>query len=221
MLPSCALNALTAGKITPAAMATLTAVVSFVNRDRTGHPYRRTIATRTGQSISTVGRHLAQLQAARLLQVVADPYGGPSMYRVSDPCGECFTPSQPRSDPRSPVTYPPITSDLHKGSRSSGQDPTPKATSFAQPSESTTDPSPAQLDPADCQHLAADEDGYCSPCRTQLDQPPERSQPTEEPLPKADVLVAAVGDVWSMEDDEPQPDPPRAERRPVQNTMPL
>jgi len=44
MLPSCLLNSLTAGEITPSAIATYTAVVSFCNADRTGHPYRRTSA---------------------------------------------------------------------------------------------------------------------------------------------------------------------------------
>jgi len=221
MLPSCLLNAVTAGKLTPGAMVTYAAIVSFVDGKRSAYVYRRTIAARANFEVSTVAAHFGRLKELGFLEVATDPYFGPSWYKVLCACGTCFKPSRQKDGPVLSEVHPPISGNTHKGTRSSQLDPSSRGTSFAQTSESTTDPSPAQLDPAECQHLAADEDGYCSPCRTQLDQPPQRSQPTEEPLPKADVLVAAVGDVWSMEEDEPQPDPPRAERRPIQNTMPL
>jgi len=174
MIPSCVLNALTAGEITASAMATYTAIVSFCNADRTGYPYRRTIATRTNQSVPTVARHIAQLRDARLLQIVADPYGGPSMYRVSDPCGGCFTPSHSRPDPVSTMRRPRITGDTHKGTRSSELDPTPKGkSSFASNSESTTNPSPEKLDPTECTHkIETVDDGYCTVCATRLDGEP-------------------------------------------------
>jgi len=119
MLPSCLLNSLTAGEITPSAIATYTAVVSFCNADRTGHPYRRTIATRTHQTVRTVANHLSQLRDAGLIQTVADPYGGPSMYWVADPCGGCFSPGNEQPRPGQPTSRPQATSFLHKGTRSS------------------------------------------------------------------------------------------------------
>jgi len=179
MLPSCVLNALTAGEITASAMATYTAIVSFCNADRTGHPYRRTIATRTNQSVPTVARHIAQLRDARLLQIVSDPYGGPSMYRVSDPCGGCFAPSHSRPDPVSTTSRPRITSDTHKGTRSSELNPTPKGNRFASNSESVTNPSPDKLDPTECAHNPFDpEIGYCTACETWFTNEPE---PTKSP----------------------------------------
>jgi len=174
MIPSCVLNALTAGQIDASAMATYTAIVSFCGADRTGYPYRRTIATRTNQSVPTVARHLAQLRDAGLLQTVADPYGGPSMYRVSDPCGGCFTPSHSRPDPVSPTRRPRITGDTHKGTKSSEVNPRTRESSFAQNQETVTEPaSTDKLDPTKCAHLPIDADGYCTACRTWLNGEPE------------------------------------------------
>jgi len=216
MIPSCVLNSLTAGEITPSAMATYTAIVSFCNADRTGHPYRRTIATRTNQSVPTVARHIAQLRDARLLQIVSDPYGGPSMYRVSDPCGGCFTPSHSRPDPVSTTTRPRITGDTHKGTRSSELNPPPKASRFASHSESVTNPSPDKLDPTTCPHkIETVDDGYCTACATWLNGEPEPIA-TGSP-PTVDQLTAAIVESATI----PGPEPGTAEWRQIQDTLPL
>jgi len=216
MIPSCVLNALTAGQIDASAMATYTAIVSFCGADRTGYPYRRTIATRTNQSVSNVARHLAQLRDARLLQIVTDPYGGPSMYRASDPCGGCFTPSHSRPDPVSPAIRPPITGDTHKGPRSSELNPTPKRTSFASNSESVTNPSPNKLDPTTCPHkIETVDDGYCTACATWLNGEPEPIA-TGSP-PTVDQLTAAIVESATI----PGPEPGTAEWRQMQDTLPL
>jgi len=223
MLPSCLLNAVTAGKLTPGAMVTYAAIVSFVDGERSAYVYRRTIATRASFEVSTVAAHFGRLKELGFLQVATDPYFGPSWYKVLDPCGTCFKPSRQKDGPVLSEVHPPISGNTHKGTRSSELKESSRGNSFAQKSESETNPSPPKLDSAECQHFAESDEGYCSACGTQVHEPdelPQRSQP-EEPPPKADLLVAAVGDVWSMEDDESQPDPPRAERRPIQNTMPL
>jgi len=217
MIPSCVLNALTAGEITPSAISTYTAIVSFCNADRTGYPYRRTIATRTNQSVPTVARHIAQLRDARLLQIVTDPYGGPSMYRVSDPCGGCFAPSYSRSDPVSTTTRPRITGDTHKGTRSSELNPRTRESSFAQNQETVTEPaSTDKLETNECDHRPKDpENGYCTKCATWLNGEPEPIA-TGSP-PTVDQLTAAIVESAAM----PEPEPRTAEWRKMQDTLPL
>jgi len=216
MIPSCVLNALTAGQIDASAMATYTAIVSFCGADRTGYPYRRTIATRTNQSVPTVARHLAQLRDARLLQTVADPYGGPSMYRVSDPCGGCFTPSHSRPDPVSPTTRPRITGDTHKGTKSSELNPRTRESSFAQNQETVTEPaSTDKLDPTKCPHNPLSDDGYCTACATWLNGEPEPIA-TGSP-PTVDQLTAAIVESATI----PGPEPGTAKWRQIQDTLPL
>lgn len=221
MLPSCALSALSAGEITPSAMATYTSIVSFCNADRTGYPYRRTIATRTGQSVPTVARHIAQLRDARLLQIVTDPYGGPSMYQVSDPCGGCFAPSYSRPDPVSPTTPPRITGDTHKGTRPSELNPRTKESSFAQNQETVTQPaSTDKLNPATCPHNPLSVDGYCSACGTQVTpdpQDPSEPLPTGSSPPTVDQLTAAIVESATI----PGPEPGTAKWRQIQDTLPL
>lgn len=118
MIPSCALNAMTAGLITPSAYATLAAVISFMGADRTAYMYRRTIAAKTGQSVKTVARHLAMLTEAGLLQVTTDPYRGASLYSSQDPCENCL----PTVHLGTLVSPPRDTSDTHRGTRSSELD---------------------------------------------------------------------------------------------------
>ena len=146
MVPSCALNLMTAGQISPSAYATLAAIISFVGADRTTYVYRRTIAARTGQSVATVARHLVELAEAGLLQVTTDPYRGPSVYAVLDPCGECFAPSPQRYDVESPVIGGRITGDTHKkGPISLELNPIPKEVLQTIEEEDTED---EELDPA-------------------------------------------------------------------------
>ncbi len=216
MIPRCVMNALTAGQIDASAMATYTAVVSFCGADRTGSPYRRTIATRTNQSVPTVARHLAQLRDAGLLQTVADPYGGPSMYRVSDPCGGCFTPSHSRPDPVSPTRRPRITGDTHKGTKPSELNPRTKESSSAQNQETVTEPaSTDKLDPSKCAHRPVDSDGYCTGCGTWLDGEPEPI--TTGSPPTVDQLTAAIVESATI----PGPEPGTAEWRQIRDTLPL
>ena len=113
MVPSCVLNIVALGHCSPAAVITLLGIISFVHAtDRTAYAYRRTIAERTGQSISTVARHLSELQQAGLLQVTTDPFRGASFYRAVDPCGKCFgvagNHAGPPSQKRSEVVSEPI-----------------------------------------------------------------------------------------------------------------
>jgi len=217
MIPSCVLNALTAGQIDASAMATYTAIVSFCGADRTGYPYRRTIATRTNQSVRTVANHLSQLRDAGLIQTVADPYGGPSMYWVSDPCGGCFPPGNERPRPVQPTTRPQATSFLHKGTRSSELNPRTRESSFAQNQETVTEPaSTDKLDPAKCPHNPIDpDDGYCTACATWLDGEPEPIA-TGSP-PTVDQLTTAIVENAAM----PEPEPRTAKWRQMEDTLPL
>jgi len=196
-ISSCTLNSLTRDEIVPAAIATVTALLSFTERrngKRIGHPYRRTIAARTGQSLSTVTDHLRQLQDAGLVTIQQDPFGGPNRYELIDPCGSCFSGSK-ESDQAGPLpaSKETPTSQLRgvsqpaerQGSKTSSPKPTPKGSRFASNSESVTNPSPDKLDPTDCAHLRLDDSGYCSPCATQVtpdpEYPDEHSQLSEVP----------------------------------------
>jgi len=200
-ISACTLNALTRDEIVPAALATVTALLSFTERrngKRVGHPFRRTIAARTGQSLSTVTDHLRQLQDAGLVTIDQDPFGGPNRYELIDPCGSCFDGSKEANETARPLpaSKETPTSQLRgvsqpaerQGSKASSPKPTPKgsrsASRSAANSETVTNPSPDKLDPTDCAHLNLD-DGYCSPCGSQVTPDPrypdEQSQLSEVP----------------------------------------
>lgn len=109
MIPSCAINAVARGEISPSCLATLVALTAFnrdtrESRDARGGDrevvgvFRRDLADVTGLTPRTITSHIGQLRDAGLLVVTQDAWGGASMYTLRDPCGQCFA-EQPASRP--------------------------------------------------------------------------------------------------------------------------
>lgn len=114
MIPSCALNAMGRGEISPGAYATLAALVSLCRDtrddreanagDRVPHraPFRDDLAQMVNASPRTITLHIRILIEAGLLAVTQDPFGGPSAYTVKDPCGKCYADEPLATDCQTP-----------------------------------------------------------------------------------------------------------------------